>query len=343
MCCCEIPESVKTVEELDELLGRPNAQTVEMMKRLDGDIMIIGATGKVGPYVARVALRAIKAAGVDKKVYVVARSSMDALEAEGAIQIRCDMQDMDAVAALPKVKNVVFMIGFKFGSLGAKAKTWAINAVVPYHVARHFQGSRIVSYSTGCVYPVENFITGGSTEATEPLPVGEYAQSCLARERIFDGFADEGKEEVLHFRLNYAVECRYGVLYDIAEKVWNDKPVDVTSGFANVLWQGDVANQTLLCLEHTSSPATILNITGPEMFSIRWAAMEFGRLMGKTPQISGVENGRAYLNNAFKAIGLFGYPTVPLVKVMALTANWIMNGGPGLGKPTHFETQDGKY
>ena len=339
----EIPEAVRDVAELEELLSRPNPRVVEMMKRLDGDLMVIGATGKVGPHVARVALRAIKAAGIDKKVYVVARSAMDKLESEGAIQCRCDLQDLDAVAKLPKVKNVVFLVGFKFGAEAAKSQTWAINALVPYHVARHFQGSRIVSYSTGCVYPVMHVMTGGADETTLPEPVGEYAQSCLARERVFDHFAEAGKEEVLHFRLNYAVECRYGVLYDIATKVWSGMPVDVTTGYANVLWQGDVANETWMCLEHVSSPATIMNITGPETFSVRWAAKEFGRLMGKEPVFSGEENGMAYLNNSAKATGLFGYPTVSLTQVMALTANWIMNGGPGLGKPTHFETQNGKY
>lgn len=337
------PESAKDVKELEELLSRPNPQVVELFKQLDGDLMVIGATGKVGPHVARVALRAVKAAGVDKKVYVVARSPMEALEAEGAIAIRCDLQDLDAVAKLPKVKNVVFLVGFKFGAEVAKSQTWAINATVPYHVARHFQGSRIVSYSTGCVYPIMNISTGGATEDTIPEPVGEYAQSCLARERMFDFFAEKGVEQVTHFRLNYAVECRYGVLYDIGRKVWAGEPVDVTTGYANVLWQGDVANQTWLCLKLASSPATVINITGPEMFSVRWAAIEFGKIFGRKPEFKGTENGMGYLNNASKAIGLFGYPTVTLMDVIRLTANWIKAGGAGLNKPTHFEAQDGKY
>lgn len=338
-----LPENITSVSELDELLSRPNPRVVDMMKTLDGDLMVIGATGKIGPHVARMALRAVAASGRKREVYAVARGPMDALGAEGAHALRCDLLDADAVAHLPRVRNVIFLVGFKFGAEGAKSRTWAVNTIVPYHVARHFRGSRIVSYSTGCIYPVMNISTGGATEETVPEPVGEYAQSCLGRERMFDYYADQGQEQVLHFRLNYAVECRYGVLYDIARKVWANEPVDVTTGFANVLWQGDVVSDTLLSLGMTTSPATILNVTGPETFAVRQVACDFGRLMGRKPVFTGTENNMGYLSNATRALSIFGNPQVPLGTLIKWTASWVMNGGPSLGKPTHFETQNGKY
>jgi hypothetical protein len=185
--------------------------------------------------------------------------------------------------------------------------------------------------------------SGGATEQTPVEPVGEYAQSCLGRERMWDGFADQGKLDVVHIRLNYAVECRYGVLYDVGSKVWAGEPVDVTTGYANVIWQGDACNQILQALALASHPGTILNVTGPETFSIRQVAQQFGRLMDRQPTFTGAENGRGYLNNASAANGRFGNPTVPLSRIVDYTAQWIMAGGETLGKPTHFETQDGKY
>ncbi|MDD4098078.1 MAG: NAD(P)-dependent oxidoreductase [Lentisphaeria bacterium] len=337
------PDTITSQDQLDELQSRPSSRLIEMMKTLDGDVMVIGATGKIGPHMVRMACRAVEASGLPRRVYAVARSEMTALEQAGAVAIRCDLLDQAAVERLPRVRNVIFMVGFKFGAESAKSMTWAVNAIAPYHVARHFQGSRIVVYSTGCVYPVMSIRSGGATEATLPEPVGEYAQSCLGRERMFDYFADRGLEQVVQLRLNYAVECRYGVLYDVASKVLNGAPVDLTTGYANVIWQGDVCNQTFLSLPVASSPATILNVTGPEMFSIRQVALEFGRLMDRTPVFQGEENGYGYLNNSSRAAGLFGYPQVPLATLVRWTAAWLLDGGAGLGKPTHFETQDGKY
>ncbi|MGI6355766.1 MAG: NAD(P)-dependent oxidoreductase [Lentisphaerae bacterium] len=338
-----LPEKIANQEQLDELQSRPSQRLIEMMQTLDGDVMVIGATGKIGPHVVRMACRAVQASGVSRRVYAVARSEMTDLEQAGATTIRCDLLDPEAVARLPRVRNVIFLVGFKFGAESAKSMTWAVNVLAPYHVARHFQGSRIVVFSTGCVYPVMSIRSGGATEDTPPEPVGEYAQSCLGRERMFDVFADQGQEEVVHFRLNYAVECRYGVLYDVASKVMAGTPIDLTTGYANVIWQGDVCNQSLLAFSATTAPATILNVTGPEMFSIRQVALEFGRLMKRTPVFSGEENGFGYLSNSTRAAGLFGYPQVPLATLIRWAAAWILDGGASLGKPTHFETQDGKY
>jgi nucleoside-diphosphate-sugar epimerase len=338
-----IPEKLNTVEELNELLSRPSEALVAFMKEPEGDIMIVGAGGKIGPTMARTARRAIAEAGVAKTVYAVDVVELKDLAAEGIETIQCDMLDLDAVSKLPKVDNIVYMIGRKFGSTGSESLTWAINDIVAYHAARAFQGCRIAAFSTGCVYPVVHMSTGGATEDTPPAPIGEYAMSCLGRERMFDFYADNGKEEVVHIRLNYAVECRYGVLYDVAAKVWNGEPVDITTGYANVIWQGDACNQVLRALSLASSPATILNVTGPEMFSIRTVAKRFAAIMGKEVTFQGEENGYGYLSDATRANGLFGNPSVPLARIIEWTARWVMSGGESLGKPTHFETQDGKY
>lgn len=338
-----LPKTIASVTELDDLMSQPSERLLDFFRHLEGDLMIVGASGKTGPTLARMAIRAVKATGSQKKVYVVARSAMDDLVAEGCEAIRCDLSDWEAVAKLPRVPNLVFLVGFKFGAEGLKSQTWAINTIVPYHVARHFQGSRIASLSTGCVYPVMPLSSGGATELTPPEPVGEYAQSCLGRERMFDYFADRGLESVAHIRLNYAVECRYGVLRDIGEKVLRGEALDLTTGYANVIWQGDAAEQILLSLDIASSPAKILNLTGPECFSIQQVAEEFARLLGKKAIFSGEPNGYGYLNNAAQACSLFGYPRVPLNTIVKWTADWLKNAGPSLGKPTHFETQDGKY
>ena len=338
-----LPEAIDSAEELDEVLSRPTPALVESMRRLSGDIMILGAGGKVGPNMARLAQRAIADAGIEKKVVAVDVMPLTALQGQGIETIACDLLDLDAVSKLPKVENIVFMVGHKFGSTGKESLTWAINVMVPYHIARSFTKSRIAAFSTGCVYPVMDIKTGGATEATPAEPVGEYAMSCLGRERMFGYFADNKGERVVLVRLNYAVELRYGVLYDIASRVWNGDEVDVTTGFANVIWQGDACNQVLQSLELAAAPARILNVAGPETFAIRVAAQTFGRLLGKPVKIAGVENGLGYLNNAQQANELFGNPTVPLGRILTWIAHWIKTGGTSLGKPTHFETQNGKY
>ena len=338
-----LPKLITTVQELDEILSRPAPGTIEAMKRLDGDIMILGAGGKVGPTVALLAKRAMDAAGVKKKVIAVDVAPLDALKAKGIETIACDMMDLGAIEKLPKVENIVYMVGRKFGSTGSESLTWAVNVIVPYHVARTFTASRIAAFSTGCVYPVMDIKSGGATEEIPPNPVGEYAMSCLGRERMFDYFSENKGERVVHIRLNYAAELRYGVLYDIGSNVWSGVPVDVTTGFANVIWQGDASNQVLQSLELASAPAKILNVTGPETFAIRDVANRFGHLLGKPAIISGEENGMGYLNNARYANALYGNPTVPLGRIIEWIAHWIKSGGANLGKPTHFETQNGKY
>ncbi|MBT3374333.1 MAG: NAD(P)-dependent oxidoreductase [Lentisphaerae bacterium] len=339
----DLPEKIASVDMLDDLLSRPSPALVEAMRQLEGDIMVVGAGGKIGPTMARMAKRAVTEAGVEKDIIAVDVVPLPELEAAGITTLTCDFLDIDAVDKLPEVKNIVYMIGRKFGSTGSESLTWAINCIVPYHAARKFQGSRVLSFSTGCVYPVMHLSTGGATETTGMDPVGEYAMSCLGRERMFDVYADRGTEDVLHVRLNYAVECRYGVLYDIAHKVWTGEAVDITTGYANVIWQGDACEQALRSFPFATHPATILNVTGPETFAIRQVAQRFGELMDKEATFIGEENGMGYLSNASRANALFGNPSVPLDRILQWTAAWIMEDGENLGKPTHFETQDGKY
>jgi nucleoside-diphosphate-sugar epimerase len=339
----DFPKTITTVAQLDELLSRPLPALVAFMKKLEGDIMIIGAAGKVGPTIALMAKRAVDAAGVKKRVIAVDKADLSALKAQGIETINCDLLDLDAVKTLPQVANIYYLVGRKFGSDGQEHLTWAINVMVAHNVAQTFTKSRIAAFSTGCVYPVVDLRSGGSTEEMTPDPIGEYTMSCLGRERMFDFYSRSAGERVVQCRLNYALELRYGVLVDIATKVWQGEPVNVTTGYANGIWQGDACNQILQSIALAASPMVPLNITGPETFSIREVALTFGRMLGKTAIIEGEENGRGYLNNARKANGLFGNPSVPLGLVMEWVAQWIKQGGELLGKSTHFETQNGKY
>lgn len=339
----ELPAFVENLEQLEDLMSRPSGELVESMKELDGDVMVIGAGGKVGPTLVRMLLRAVEQAGVRKKITAVDVVELPQLAALGAVTIRCDLMDMDAVNRLPDCENIVFMVGRKFGSTGGEHLTWAINVVVPYHVARRFAGSRQVVFSTGCVYPMLPLDHPGCTEATPADPVGEYAQSCLGRERMFDYFSLTGGSRVVHIRLNYAVELRYGVLFDVANYIWKGKPVDVTAGYANVIWQGDACDQILRSFALASGPPAILNVTGPEKLSIRETAERFAKLLGRPAILSGAENGRAYLSDATRAVSLYGRPKVSPDTVIRWIGHWLASGHEGIGKPTHFETQNGRY
>ncbi|MCX7017277.1 MAG: NAD(P)-dependent oxidoreductase [Candidatus Sumerlaeota bacterium] len=334
---------INTVAELDEFLSRPDEALLAFMQHLDGDVMILGASGKMGPTLARMAKRAMDATGKRGAVIAVARSPLPELDAQGIQTIRCDLLDPKAARHLPRAENVVFMAGRKFGSTGNEPLTWAANAIVPYHVASTFVDSRIAVFSTGCVYPLMHVSTGGAPEETPVGPVGEYSMSCLARERMFDYFSGTHGERVVHIRLNYAVELRYGVLVDMALKVWNGQEIDLTTGYANVIWQGDACGWALRALELASSPPRILNVTGPGILSIREIAREFGRRFGKEPRFVREENGYAYLNNSSLAIRIFGPPSVSAEQMIEWISHWVRRGGETLGKPTHYETQDGRF
>ncbi len=338
---------IESVEQLEALLSLPNEQDVAAMRALEGDLMILGVGGKMGPSLARRARRAIDLAGVKKRVVGVARfsagSPIQELNSAGIETIQSDLLETGALAALPDVPNVVFMAAKKFGTTGAEHSTWAMNTYLPGLVAERFRASRIVAFSTGNVYPLRAIEQGGATEATPVAPVGEYAQSALGRERMFEYGSDRWKTPVALLRLNYAVELRYGVLVDIGLAVKGGRPVDLRMGVVNVIWQGDANSVCLRAFAHCQTPPLVLNLTGPETLPVRYIAERFGERFGQKPQWSGTESPNALISNASKMHQLFGYPTVTPNDIIDWTADWIAHGGPTLNKPTHFQTRDGRF
>lgn len=334
-------------EHLDEYLSRPGKEVTEMFSKIDGDIIFLGATGKTGPYLARMARRACDEAGIRKRILGVARFGLpgqkEYLERHGIETISGDLLDSRFLESLPPVRNVFFLAGMKFGSADNLPATWAVNTWLPGLVAGHFRNSRIVAFSTGCVYPLVPTDSGGSVESGSPEASGEYAQSCLGRERMFEYGSNKYKTPVTIIRLNYAVEMRYGVLVDIASRVLNREEVDLSMGYFNVIWQGDMNDFVLRSLEHTDSPAKIINITGPETLSVREVTEEFGKLFGIPPRFVNSEAGTALLSNSSEAFRLFGMPRIKASRIISWTAEWLKEGKKLLGKPTHFEIRDGKY
>lgn len=343
----DYPQKIANEQQLEELLSRPAEETVELFKKLDGDIIFLGIAGKIGPSLAHMAKRACDKAGVKKRIIGVSRFRNEdekaQIESFGIETIRGDLLDREFLESLPKVKNVFFLAGMKFGSEENLSLTWAMNSYLPALVAEYYKDSRIVAYSTGCVYSLVPVESGGSKETDMPGPLGEYAQSCLGRERMFEYGSKTHNTPVALIRLNYAVEPRYGVLVDIATKVKNDQPVDLAMGYFNVIWQGDANNMVLRSVEHAASPAWPVNITGIETLSVRNIALEFGKLFGKEVRFTGKEASTALLSNPKQAYHLFGEPEVPVQKVVEWTAHWMEDEKKLLGKPTHFEVRDGKY
>ncbi|WP_052161239.1 NAD(P)-dependent oxidoreductase [Hoeflea sp. BAL378] len=331
------------VEALEERLSRPDADVIADLAGLDGDIMVLGATGKIGPTLTRMAKRAAPG----KRVVAVARFSdptlVERFEAQGIETIKADLLDRDAVAALPAIKNVLFIAGFKFGASGTPSLTWATNTLLPAQVAGSLVDRRLVAFSTGCVYPFVPITSGGATEDYPLTPLGEYANSCVGRERAIEWEAARNNTEALLFRLNYAIDCRYGVLHDIAASVLAGRPIDLTTGYVNIIWQGDNNAMALRSLRHCATPARALNITGPETLSIRFLAEQLGERIGRKPTFTGEEAQTAWLNNAGKAFGLMGYPKVTLEQMLDWVADWVSRQMPSLNKPTGFEVRDGAY
>lgn len=338
---------MRTIEELEAKLAEPSEALVKDMKEIDGDILLLGVGGKMGPSLARLLMNAIKIAGVNKKVIGVSRFSeqglQEQLEAEGIETIACDLFDDEKLQSLPDVKNVIYMAGNKFGTTGNESFTWAMNAYLPGRVAEKYRNSRIVVFSSGNVYPFTPVGYGGASESVAPSPIGEYGQSCLGRERIFEHFSKQYAIPMVIYRLNYAIDMRYGVLLEIAKSVKAGKAINLTMGHANVIWQGDANEIAIRSLLACESPVNFLNVTGPETMSIRWAAEEFGKRFGTEPEFEGIEAENALLNNASKCHQLFGYPRVSLLQMIDWVVEWVEAGGSTLNKPTHFQERKGKF
>jgi len=315
---------------------------------LGGDILVLGAGGKMGPTLARMVRRGLDAIGQpQRRVIAVSRFSSPSaalnLQQQGVETIACDLTDRAAVQLLPDAPNVIFMVGQKFGTSDAPELTWVMNTLVPAVVAERFANSRIVVFSTGCVYPLVPANGPGAREEDALGPPGEYANSCVGRERVFTHFAKQNGTRALLFRLCYAIDLRYGVLCDVASKVAQGLPVDVTMGAANVIWQGDANARAIQCLARANSPPPALNVTGKERVPIRWLAERFGALFGRAPIITGTEGATAWLWDATRSYELFGPPLVSLEEMIELIVHWQQQGGPMLGKPTHFEVRDGQF
>ena len=339
-----LPDRFASVAALEDFLSEPTPELAGDLARVDGDILILGVAGKMGPTLARMAKRAAP----NKRIVGVARFSdpatRHALDQAGIDTMQCDLLDRHGVEALPRLENVVYMAAMKFGASGDPALTWAMNVHVPAIVAETFATSRIVAFSTGCVYPFVPVDGGGATEEVPPVPPpGDYANSCAGRERMFQHFSARLGTAGRIVRLNYAIDMRYGVLHDIASKVRDGEVIDLAMGHVNVIWQGDANAVALRCLARTTRPTTPINVTGPETISVRWLAEELGRRLGRAPKLTGSEASAGWVSNAARMVAEFGAPRVPLARMLDWTADWLGRGMASLGKPTHYEVRDGRF
>jgi nucleoside-diphosphate-sugar epimerase len=338
---------IQNVEQLENVLSEPTEGVIRTLSNLRGDILVLGVGGKMGPTLGRMAKRASDVAGVKRRVVGVARFSSPALEKQlhgwGLETVRCDLLDPSAVAGLPDAENVIFMAGMKFGSTGQEWLTWAMNAFLPGLVAGRFRDSRIAVFSTGNVYGLSPVSKGGSREEDQLNPSGEYAMSCVGRERIFDHFSRANKTKMTVLRLNYASELRYGVLLDIGQRVYAGHAVSLSMGYLNTIWQAEASAMSLESLACTTSPPNVINVTGPEILSVRSIAEEFGKRFGKAVRFEGTESQDALLSNAQKSHELFGRPSVSSQQMIDWIAEWVRNNGTTLAKPTHFEERTGNF
>ena len=338
-----LPDRFRDVDHLEEVMTTPTPALIGDLEKAPGDIIVLGVGGKMGPTLARMAKRADPA----RRVIGVARFSEKGLReqllAHGIECIEADLLDRNQVEALPRVPNVIFMAGRKFGSTGQEDLTWAMNAYVPALVAEAFAESRIVAFSTGNVYPWVNVAQGGATEETPASPPGTYANSCVARENIFQYFSRTRKTPGRIIRLNYAIDMRYGVLHDIATRVKEGKPIALAAGHVNIIWQGDANAMVLRSLANCTVPSSPLNVSGPEHISTRWLATALGQRLGKAPVFEGTEDTQGWLINTAEAMKMYGYPTVPLAYLIDWVADWVARDLPSLGKETHYDSRDGQF
>ncbi len=339
--------SIRDVADLEELLSQPSEAAIRALGTVDGDILILGVGGKMGPTLARMAKRASEISGVSRRVIGVSRFSSSKLEQQlqgwGVETVRCDLLDGESLAELPEAANVVYMAGLKFGSTGQESLTWAMNSFLPGVVCARFRKSRIVVFSTGNVYGLSPVSRGGSREEDALEPVGEYAMSCLGRERICEHFSRKHHVKMSLIRLNYASELRYGVLVDVAQRVYAGQIVPLSMGSLNAIWQGDAAAMSLQALACVSNPPFVVNIAGPELLSVRAIAEEFGERWHKPVRFAGAEAEDALLSNAQKAYQLFGRPRINAAQMVTWIADWVGRGGETWAKPTHFEERAGRF
>ena len=336
-----------TVEKLEDLETTPSAALIEDMKKIEGDIMVLGAGGKMGVTLCILAKRAIDAAGLDKRVIAVSRFSSEAarneLTSKGVDIISCDLQDQAQLNALPEIPNIIFMAGLKFGTDGGEWKTWGMNATLPAFVVEKFKKSRFVVFSSGNIYPLCPLADGGSLETDKTGPIGEYTMSVLARERAFEYGANKYGTKVCIFRLNYAIELRYGILCDIATAIMDHRPISIATPAVTFIWQGSANEDAIRCLLAADSPMEIMNVTGPEIISVKQAAETMGKMLGIEPIFKGEPQKDAYIVNSQKAMSRFGYPSVSAGTLMQWQVEWLRDTGITLGKPTHFEERHGSY
>ena len=329
--------------DLEEMLSTPSEATTQALSAMEGDFVVLGAGGKMGPTLTMM----LKKASANKNIYAISRFSdktvKDRIEKAHVETIEADLLDESAYGQLPKAKNVIYMVGMKFGATGNQPLTWAMNSYVPTLVARHYKDSRIVAFSTGNVYPLVETAGGGATEETLPDPIGEYAQSCLGRERMFEYFSQHYKTPVTLIRLNYANEPRYGIIVDLVMKILNDTPIDVTMGAVNLIWQRDANDYIIRSIMLADSPPTILNVTGPETIPVRRLAEQIGAVLDKKPQFVSREAESALLSNASYCVRRLGPPETSLDQMVSIIAQWVASGKKTLNKPTKYDMRDGKF
>jgi len=340
-----LPERFENVEALDEFLTAPGDALIADMAAIEGDILILGVSGKMGPTLARLARRAAP----DKRILGVARFGDKQIKSrlqDWDIETKTvDLLDAEQVRSLPKMKNIIFMAGMKFGSSDNQPQTWAMNVHAAAIAAETFAKSRIIAFSTGNIYPLSDLKTSskGANENTPAGPIGEYAQSCLGRERMFEYFSQSNNTPGKIYRLNYAIDLRYGVLFDLAQRILSGKTIDISMGHVNLIWQGDANEQALRLLNHCTEPTTPINITGAKTLSVRWLAEELGQRMNIKPSIIGNEQPTALLSDSSKSVEMFGQPKVPLASMLDWTADWVSRGQESFNKPTKYEVRDGKF
>lgn len=342
-----LPERIECETQLDELLTTPSTALVEVFRTLADPLIILGAGGKMGPSLALLARRAAQQAQSQVRIVAASRfsdpDSRAELEKGGVETYSADALDRDQLAKLPDSANVVYLVGMKFGTSSDPLPTWATNTIAPVHVCERFAGAKIVALSTGNVYPLVPVEAGGSHESDPLTPLGEYPNAAVARERIFQYYAARHATPTVLMRLNYAHDLRYGVLTELAGKIWRGEPIDLTMGYFNAIWQGDANEIILRSFAHCQVPAELINLTSPERYSVRTVAEQLGKLMDRQPQLVGSEAPTALLSNTERMQEKFGMPQVGLEQMLEWIAHWTVNDGPTLNKPTHFATRDGKY